>query len=219
MASKHERRKRPGNLTVSRRVEEVVKIRLDGAEFWDVREFVHEKEREPGSAWELQPDGSPMCDDMIRRYCRKADRVCAETARARRSDLFRRHVAKRDNLYAKSVLAGDYRTALAVLSDTARLLGLYPDKRIIVEKHKGTGSAEAMNDEELARIAARETGRATGPEGKRCRRCARAAQVAEEAGPDGAHDLHDAHTINDTEQQIRPPGDRDDQEPPPVPCG
>ncbi|VTT97584.1 unnamed protein product [Gemmataceae bacterium] len=35
---------------ISQRVEEVLRIRLDGAKFWDVREYVREKEREDGSA-------------------------------------------------------------------------------------------------------------------------------------------------------------------------
>ncbi|VTT97585.1 unnamed protein product [Gemmataceae bacterium] len=113
-----------------------------------------------------------MSDNQLWRYMVKADRVHEQTAERRASRRLALAVAKRNNLYAKAVLSGDYRTALAVLSDTDRLLGLYPDKRIIVEKHKGSASAEAMSDEELARIAAREPGRATGPEGKRCRRCA-----------------------------------------------
>lgn len=218
MSSRPERRKRPGTLTVSRRVEEVVRIRLDGAEFWDVREYVHEKEREAGSAWERPPGGAPMCDDMVRRYMRKADRVCAQAARVRLPGLLRRHVAMRDNLYAKSVLAGDYRTALAVLADTDRLLGLYPDKRIIVEKQKAGSSAEALSDEELARIAARKPGRATGPGGKRCLRCAKAARAADNAAVD-ARDLHDAHPL-DVELTAGPPRDQDDGDgPPAVPCG
>ena len=203
---------------ISQRVEEVLRIRLDGAKFWDVREYVREKEVEDGSAWRLKPGENPMSDNQIWRYLQKADRVHGHAAERRASRRLCLAVARRDNLYAKSVLAGDYRTALAVLSDTDRLLGLYPDKRIIVEKQKGSNSAEAMSDEELARIAARKPGRATGSGGKRCRRCAKAARAADEGAGD-ARDLHDAHPL-DTEPPTGPtarPSDPDG--PPPVPCG
>ncbi len=36
---------------VAQRVEEVLRIRLDGAQFWDVREYAREKEHEAGSVW------------------------------------------------------------------------------------------------------------------------------------------------------------------------
>jgi hypothetical protein len=54
-----ERPKKPTKTTVQLRAEEILRIRLDGAEMWDVREYVREKEKEPGSAWELPPGGKP----------------------------------------------------------------------------------------------------------------------------------------------------------------
>src|SRR5262245_9938503 len=113
--------------TVQRRVEEVLRIRLDGAEFWDVREYAREKEQEAGSAWELKYGGKPLSDGQLWRYIGRADRMVAESCRAHGKKLLRRHLAKRRNLYAKAVLAGDHRTALAVLDSEAKLEGLYPD--------------------------------------------------------------------------------------------
>ena len=45
--------KQPTKAQVEARVTEIVRIRLDGAEIWDVREYVREKEQEGGSPWQL----------------------------------------------------------------------------------------------------------------------------------------------------------------------
>jgi hypothetical protein len=50
-------RKKPATKAQTQaRVEEILRIRLDLAEFWNVREFVREKEAEEGSLWHLRPD-------------------------------------------------------------------------------------------------------------------------------------------------------------------
>lgn len=116
-----------------RRVGELLRVRLDGAEWWDVCEFVRGREAEPGSAWHLAPGASPLSDSQIRRLLAKADAsIEASHVRSRRK-LLRRHMAQRRNLYAKAVLAGDVRSALACLRDEAELLGLYPPKRVRAE--------------------------------------------------------------------------------------
>jgi hypothetical protein len=53
--------------------------------------------------------------------------LIAESARATRKQRLRVHVARRKSLYARAVNAADYRTALAVLADLAKLEGLYPN--------------------------------------------------------------------------------------------
>ena len=111
------------------RVEELLRIRLDGAEFWDVREFVREKEAEPGSAWYRDGNATPLSDSQIRRLMSRADDLIAEANVRSRKRLVRLHLARRRNLYAKAVLSGDLRTALSCLQDEAKLVGLYaPDK-------------------------------------------------------------------------------------------
>lgn len=107
------------------RVEEVLAIRLDGAEFWHVREYAREKEQEEGSAWKLAEGQKPLSDGQLWRYIGQADKMMAESCRASRKRLLRRHLAQRRNLYAKAVSQGDVRSALACIADEARLLGLY----------------------------------------------------------------------------------------------
>jgi hypothetical protein len=112
--------------TVLQRTEEVLRIRLDGAELWDVREYVREQEAEEGSAWHLAEGANPLSDSQLWRYMARADKLIAESCRASRKKLIRRHLAQRRSLYGKAVLQGDIKAALAVLRDEAQLLDLYP---------------------------------------------------------------------------------------------
>src|SRR5262245_731680 len=114
---------------VARRVDEVLRIRLDGAQFWDVREFVREKEKQEGSAWFVGEGGKPLSDSQIRRYQTQADKLLEQAHERSRRKLFRRHLAQRRHLYARAVTSGDLRTALACTQDEAKLLGLYPAER------------------------------------------------------------------------------------------
>jgi hypothetical protein len=107
------------------RIEEILRIRLDGAEMWDVREYVRDKEQEKGSVWERPDDGKPLSDSQLWRYIAEADKLIAASCRASRKKLLRRHLAQRRNLYAKAVSQGDIRAALACVRDEAELLGLY----------------------------------------------------------------------------------------------
>jgi hypothetical protein len=132
------RAKQPGKALMRRRVEEILRIRLDGAEWWDCCEFVREKEQEEGSAWYLAEGDKPLSDASLRRYLAKADNLIAESCRASRKKLFRRHLAQRRNLYAKAVHAGDIRTASGILRDEAELEGLYPPKKIAPTNPEGT---------------------------------------------------------------------------------
>jgi hypothetical protein len=145
------------------RIEEVLRIRLDGAEFWDIREYVREKEREAGSVWEVPPGGRPLSDSQLWRYQAAADRLIAESCRSSRKKLLRRHLAQRRNLFAKAVSAGDYRTALAVARDEAELEGLYPPKKIAPTTPDGADpwapALRGVSDEDLA-VLARLAGRA-----------------------------------------------------------
>jgi hypothetical protein len=114
----------------ARRLDDILRIRLDGAQWWDVREFVREKEKEEGSAWHVGPDGKPLSDAMIRKYQERADKLVYESHEKSRKKLFRRHLAQRRNLYARATTAGDIRTALACLDSEADLLGLYPPRKV-----------------------------------------------------------------------------------------
>jgi hypothetical protein len=116
---------RPTKAQVLQRVGEILRIRLDGAEFWDVREYVREKEKEEGSAWHLAEGQTPLSDSQLWRYIARADKEVTASCRASRKKLLRRHLAQRRNLYAKAVSQGDIRAALACARDEAQLQGLY----------------------------------------------------------------------------------------------
>jgi hypothetical protein len=132
--------KRATEAQIAARTEEVLRIRLDGAEFWDLREYAREKEKEEGSAWFLAEGEPPMSDGQLRRYAQWADDLIAESCREEREATVRRHLAQRRNLYARAVNKGDERTALSVLCDEAKLLDLYPAARTKNE-HSGPDGA------------------------------------------------------------------------------
>lgn len=149
------RKRQPTKATIARRVEEVLRIRLDGAEFWDVREYAREKEAEEGSAWHLAEGEKPLSDGQLRRYVSRVDRMIAESCRASRRKLLRRHLAQRRNLYAKAVAQGDIRVALSVLADEAKLLGLYAPVKTALTNPEGTKEYGALTDAERAAALAR----------------------------------------------------------------
>ena len=135
-------------VVVALRVEEISRIRLDGAEFWDVCEFAREKEGEGGSAWSLSPNDKPMSDANLRCYVAKADAIIEASTARNRKKLIRQHTAKRRDLYVKAVLSADYRSALSCLRDEADLLGLYPNA-----KHVVTVTKRASEQGELLPLA------------------------------------------------------------------
>jgi hypothetical protein len=123
-------------ITVQRRIDDVVRIRLDGAEFRDLCEFVREKEGEVGSAWLLADGASPLSDSQIRRYQQRADGILTGARERSRKKAWRRHLAQRRHLYARAATSGDLGIALRCLQDEATMLGLYPSTKVKV-KSKG----------------------------------------------------------------------------------
>lgn len=139
--------------TIQARVEEVLAIRLDGAEFWHIREYVREKEQEDGSPWRLADGQKPLSDPQLWRYLARADRMIAESCRSSRKKLLRQHLAKRRNLYAKAVSQGDIRAASSLLKDEAELLGLYPAKGVILKSPTTDPVAEHVAQLRLAALS------------------------------------------------------------------
>jgi hypothetical protein len=72
-------------------------------------------------------------------YIRTADRLLKERFDAHAEHLLNRHILQRRTLYAHAMGAGDFRTALAVLQDEAKLEGLYPATKTELTD-KGGGS-------------------------------------------------------------------------------
>jgi len=133
---------------VARRVNEVLKLRLGGAEFPDIREYA----AAPEQAWGVS-------DTQLWRYIRAADALCKDYFDARADHLLNRHLMQRRTLYAHAMSAGDHRTALAVLKDEAELEGLYPPKKVAPtdpsgEKEYGGGLSDAERLSAVERLHA-----------------------------------------------------------------
>jgi hypothetical protein len=124
-----DQRQHADNMTASRRLDDVIRIRLQGAKFWDLREFVREKEQEKDSAWFLEAGQLPLSDVQLRRYQTAADRAIEASVEKDRQKIVSRSLARREDLYARAVLAGEIRTALAVDQDTLDIVGGYPDPK------------------------------------------------------------------------------------------
>jgi hypothetical protein len=118
---------RPTKEQVDARVNELLRVMLDGAERWDLVDFVRQREKEEGSPWFISEGSDPLCYAQIRKYVGKAHKEIAKAGQGDRAELIRAHVAKRRNLYAKAVAMGDIRAALACADSECKLLGLFPE--------------------------------------------------------------------------------------------
>src|SRR5262249_49154062 len=118
----------------ARRVDDVLRIRLDGARWWDVRDFVREKEKEEGSAWFVAAGDKPLSDAMIRKYQERADRLVDQEHEKSRKRLFRRHVARLNHLYGRATTTGELSVARAILRDLAEMQRLLPRPEDELEK-------------------------------------------------------------------------------------
>lgn len=107
------------------RVEEVTRLLLAGAEFADIRKYAQERN------WQVS-------DRHVRRYIERAYSGLQKYGRRQQGQLLGRHLMQRRALYARSVKAGDVRTALQVVRDEANLLGLY-------QSGKGQSAAAASS--------------------------------------------------------------------------
>src|SRR5215470_19650666 len=108
---------------VRKRVEEVFKLRLGGANLADIVQYASA----PEQAW-------GVAERQIANYIKAADQLMVERFDAKAPCLLNRHLLQRDQVFAHAMGAGDFRTALAVLDSGAKLLGLFP-----AERHELTG--------------------------------------------------------------------------------
>jgi hypothetical protein len=111
--------------TIRQRVEELLEIVLDGAQFVHVCQYVAEKQAAGEAPWTIPEGGQPLSQRTIWRYLRRAYRLMEKSYEKGRGKLRRRHLAQRRHLYAKAVSMGDIRAALACARDEALLEGLY----------------------------------------------------------------------------------------------
>jgi hypothetical protein len=112
--------------TVRARVDDILRVILDGAEPWQIGPYVAEQEQAGAAPWTVPEGGKPLSRRQIRRYVSWAERLLAASCRTDRDKLLRKHAAQRRNLYARALNSGQLNVALAVLRDLAELQGLYP---------------------------------------------------------------------------------------------
>ena len=115
---------------VLQRVEDILQIRLDGAQFWNIRQYISEQYSKQGSPWSLPEGCPPLVDRTLWWYIQRADKMIAESCNESRDKIINRNIAQRRYLYARAVAVADYRTALAALREEAELLGLYPERTV-----------------------------------------------------------------------------------------
>lgn len=108
------------------RVEDVLRLRLDGNEFWEIAQHIASREKEPGNCWTAAEGEGHLGDRQIWEYIEKADKLMVGKMDERVDQLRLQHIARRYVLYTKAVRAREYKTGLAILQDIARLLDLYP---------------------------------------------------------------------------------------------
>ena len=143
------------------RVDDVLRIRLDGAELWDVRQYVAQKQEAGAEPWALRDGEKPLSDRQLYRYLAAADTLITDSCRTSRRRLLRNHLAQRRKLFARAVAAGDIKAALAVLQDLAKMQGLYPSEDDALRRE-----AEALRKQLVElREARREGGHGTAAEG------------------------------------------------------
>jgi hypothetical protein len=107
------------------RIREVLQIRLDGAEEWDVVAHVADKEKAGEEPWTVTAD--PLNEEQIVDLISEADKRIAASRPAEESAVAR-HLAMRGSLYARAIQAGEIRAALAILADIAKIEEVYPAK-------------------------------------------------------------------------------------------
>jgi hypothetical protein len=142
--------------TAELRVNELLRIRLDGAEWWDVLEYVKEKVAAKDPVW-----GKRMLSrSQLFDYLRKVKELVAESCKQDRQEQVNEAIAIRRNLLAKAVQQGDVRAALACARDESELRGIYPPRKIAPTTPDGSESWKpwepalaSLSDEELAVVA------------------------------------------------------------------
>jgi hypothetical protein len=78
---------------IAQRIEEILRIRIDGAEFHDVMQWASEK-------------GWGVGERQLWNYMHQADDLLKERMEKDRDRLIARHISQRRNLYARALNAG-----------------------------------------------------------------------------------------------------------------
>lgn len=139
--------KKSENAEIALRIEEVLRLRIDGAQFHDIVQYGAETP-EAGATGSRRPWN--VNGRQIRNYIRRADELLVERQDKSRKQLIARRFAQREALYARAINAADLRTALAVLDSADKLRGLFASDRdtkelikLVVEQERRIKELEA----------------------------------------------------------------------------
>lgn len=124
---------------MQKRVEEVLNMRLYGAQFHDI--VNHSREQN----WNVS-------ETQIWRYIRAANELLANEMEEKRPELIRRHQAQVQRIFMKAFKSGDLRVALDCLKEEAELFGLNTPKP---KDNSGTTINVGINIEAPEQRAAR----------------------------------------------------------------
>ena len=113
------------------RVNEVLQMRLAGAEFYDIAQHAEE-------------NGWGVGARQLWRYITEADARLDCILEKDREKLVKRHLAQRHALYARCIAVADYRTCLAILKDEGEMLGLYAAKKHEITGKDGSALGEGV---------------------------------------------------------------------------
>lgn len=132
---------------VAARVDAILKMRLLGAEFHDIRDYANNpRPEENRPAWNVS-------DSQLHRYIAASDKQIGAALKSDTAKILNRHIAMRRALFARCMAVSDYANARGVLKDEAELMGLYPPKALRISNVTDEDIERAVN-EELARMAA-----------------------------------------------------------------
>ena len=151
-----QRAKRPNKSEMEKRLADVFRLRLEGAGILNLLEYIREKELEPGSCWFLEPGEKPLSLRSIEHYIEQTNKQVREAFSKDRERILIEHRSRREWLYLKSVSVGDgenpdYRAALAILQDLAKIEGVYAGGQAS-DTNGDSGPVDKLTDEELQEI-------------------------------------------------------------------
>jgi hypothetical protein len=142
MPSSHTDGRKTTRAEVALRVDAILRIKLDGAQYHDILDYAREQ-------------GWDVCTRTLHRYCRQADALLAARLEKDRDRLFAKALAQREALFARAVNAGDFSTAARILADRDKLLNLYPQEKGASGRSPADPWADALrgaSKEQLTRL-------------------------------------------------------------------
>lgn len=117
------------NAKVIARTHDMLRAILDGAESWDVCEYVRKQQADPKSCWFLEPGKKPISLASVYRYAERAEALIDSACEPDRTRLIKKHEKRRVRVYAQAMARGNLKVAATVMKDLAELQGLYPAKK------------------------------------------------------------------------------------------